>query len=329
MNIMYAYDENYIEIAAVSILSCIQNNTEEELHFYLIQDNVVTSSTEKMKEMIHSHNADVTFIEKPDIRKLSESELKTLRWSDSAFSRLFLKELFGNEITIDKLLYIDCDTLIVGSLQELWETNIDDWLGAACLECMSNWHKRIIGAKPKDNYINTGMLLLNVKRWIDEDIQSLEASYIRKHKGKIEYVDQGVINGTISNRFKLVSPKYNLTALAYDFTYEEMQIYRKPQFGYSKEEWESALSDPRVVHFTTSFLSIRPWFEGSRHPYAEEWKRVHDETPWKNVKYKILKDREKRIMIEHFYRKLPNSLAIRISGILHSYIKPIIYMLSR
>ena len=327
MNIMYAYDENYIEIAAVSILSCIQNNSDVPLHFYLVQDKVTQNSTAKMEAMIHKNNAEVTFIEKPDIRKLSGAELKTLRWSDSAFSRLFLKELFGNEISLDRLLYIDCDTLIVGSLQELWETDIADWLGAACLECMSNWHKRIIGAKPMDNYINTGMLLLNVRRWIDEDIQSLAANYIREHKGKIEYVDQGVINGTISNRFKLVSPKYNLTSLAYDFTYEEMQIYRKPQFGYSKEEWEAAIKDPRVVHFTTSFLSIRPWFEGSEHPYARKWKEMHGHTPWRDIPYRELEKRAKRDKKENLYRRLPRWLAVRGAGILHAYMKPILYLI--
>lgn len=49
-----------------------------------------------------------------------------------------------------------------------------------------------------------------------------------------------MINGTVSTRFKLVSPRYNQTCLAYDFTYEEMQIYRKPDLGYSKDEWLKA-----------------------------------------------------------------------------------------
>ncbi len=328
MNVMYAADDNYAEIMGISILSLLKSNKDvDDITFYLVEDRICDINKEKLSSMIRKYGRQITFITKPDIRGMLGTELRTLRWSDSAYSRLFLKDLFKGKPDIDKLLYLDCDTLIVGSLQKLWNTDISDWLGAACLECMSNMHKRIIGAKKKDNYVNTGMLLLNVKRWIEEDIQTVCGDFIRQHKGKTEYVDQGVINGSISNRFKLVSPRYNLTALAYDFTYEEMQIYRKPEFGYSKSEWEAAVKSPVVVHFTTSFLSIRPWYEGSKHPYAGMWKIIHDQSPWKEIPFRELNNRNNREKKEKIYRILPKGLAVWLAGALHSFVKPIIYIL--
>lgn len=327
MNIMYAADDNYAEIMGVSIKSLIENNREEDLCFYIVTDKISQCNINNLQEMIEISGNKVIFIPKPDIHSLVGVDLKTLRWSDSAYSRLFLKEIFGINPEIDKLLYIDCDTLIVGKLKDLWNTDIEDYLGAACLECMSNMHKYIIGAKRNDNYINTGMILFNVKKWIHEDIQKKCVAMIQKYNGKTEYVDQGVINGTVSNRFKLVSPRYNLTALAYDFSYEDMQIYRKPQFGYSKREWEEAVKNPVIIHFTTSFLSIRPWFEGSRHPYAKYWQEVHKRTPWKGVPCRKLNDRKIRDRKEKAYRMLPGKIGVRIAGILHSYVKPLGYML--
>lgn len=328
MNILYAADDNYAEIMGVSILSLLESNKSAEcITIYIVEDGISVTNLEEIELMITSYQREVVFIKKPDIRGMLGVELKTLRWSDSAYSRLFLKELFITYPEVEKLLYLDCDTLIVDSLQRLYDTDISGYLGAACLECMSNMHKRIIGARKTDNYVNTGMLLLNVKRWIEEDIQTVCGDFIRKYKGKTEYVDQGVINGTVSTRFKIVSPRYNLTALAYDFTYEEMQIYRKPQFGYSKEEWQEAVNKPAVVHFTTSFLSVRPWYEGSRHPYAVLWKEYHDKCPWKEEPFRVLKNRESRDKKERIYRKLPKWLAIHGAGILHAYVKPIVYLL--
>ena len=327
MNIMYAADDNYIEIMGVSIKSLMENNANEHIDFYIVEDAISEENLKKMRDMIEFSGNKVFFIPKPDIRGLLGVELKTLRWSDSAYSRLFLKEVFADYPEVKKLLYIDCDTVIVGNLKELWETDVEDYLGAACLECMSNMHKWIIGAMKTDNYVNTGMMLFNVKKWIDEDIQEQCAAMIQKYNGRTEYVDQGVINGTISNYLKIVSPSYNLTALAYDFSYEEMQIYRKPEFGYSKEEWEKAIQNPVIVHFTTSFLSIRPWYEGSKHPYAGYWKEIHDRTPWKDSNYRVLYNRKSRDKKEYFYRKLPKWLSIRIAEVLHAYIKPIIYIL--
>jgi len=48
---------------------------------------------------------------------------------------------------IDKILCLDCDTFVTDSLWDLWNIDIDNYLGAACLECMSNIHKKVIGAK--------------------------------------------------------------------------------------------------------------------------------------------------------------------------------------
>lgn len=327
INVMYATDENYAEIMCVSILSLLESNMDSKFHFYLVLDSVTDESSEKIRAMILDKGSEVTFIPKPDIRGMLGVSLNTLRWSDSAYSRLFLKELFGDPPVIDKLLYIDCDTIITDSLRSLWETDISDYLGAGCWECMSNMHKRIVGADKRSNYINTGMLLINVRRWVEEDIQDLVSEFIQKYKGNTEYVDQGVINGTVSNRFRIVDPRYNMTALGYDFSYEEMRIYRKPQFGYSKEVWERAVENPAVVHFTTSFLSIRPWFYGSMHPYAAKWKEVHDRTPWKNQGYRELKDRDAKEKKIQMYRSMPKGLAVRAAGFLHAYVKPIMYVI--
>lgn len=327
MNIMYACDDKFVEILAVSVQSLLNSNAGEQFEFYLVEDNVSEINKNKLKKIITKSGNHIHFIVKPDIRRLIGLEVKTLRWSDSAYSRLFLREILVDYPNVEKLLYMDCDTLVVGKIRPLWEMDVEDYLGAACLECMSNMHKKIIGAKKKDNYVNTGMMLLNVKRWVDENIEDVVIAFIQKLKGKTEYVDQGVINGTVSNRLKLVSPRYNLTSLAYDFTYEEMQIYRKPQFGYSKIEWEEAIENPVIVHFTTSFLSIRPWYAESKHPYAAYWKEVHDITPWKNEPWRELKNREFRNCIEKIYRKMPRRIGLYIAGFLHAYIKPIIYVI--
>ena len=329
LNVMYAADDNYAEIMAVSILSLIEANKDvQDIKFFIIEDSICRENIQRLTTMIHKYGSKVVFIKKPDIRAELGVELKTLRWSDSAYSRLFLQELFASYPEVHKILYLDCDTLIVDNLSKLWNTDISSYLGAACLECMSNMHKRIIGIRKTDNYINTGMLLLNVDRWIEESIQQTLCDFLRKYKGKTEYVDQGVLNGTISNRFLLVDPRYNLTSLAYDFTYKEMQIYRKPQFGYSEETWNNAIANPAIIHFTTSFLSVRPWFEGSKHPYAAQWKEIHNRTLWSGFPMRSLKERKKRDKKENLYRKLPRGLAVRIAGFLHAYVKPIIYIIT-
>jgi hypothetical protein len=109
----------------------------------------------------------------------------------------------------------------------------------------------------------------------------------------------------------------------YDFTYENMLIYRKPPFYYDKEEIETAREHPAIIHFTTSFLSRRAWIEGSRHPYAKKWLDYKEISPWREEA--IRKNTPKwwgKAYIK-FYKILPDKLSVWVSGLLQAYGRPI------
>ncbi len=328
MNIMYATDENYVEIAGVSIESLLDNNRDvDDIVIYLVEDSITELSREKLRKTVEKYNREIVFISKPDIRKLTGTDLLTLRWSDSAFSRLYLDIVFRDYPSVEKILYLDCDTLIVDGLKQLWNTDITDCLGAAVFECMGNMHKKIVGAKNSDNYFNSGVMLLNVDKWRNDNISQRCSEYIKARKGKIEYVDQGVINGTVVRELKAVeSPRYNLTALSWDFSYDEMQVYRKPDHGYSRIQWEEAKSNPAIIHFTTSFLSIRPWFDGSETPWTDKWRYYKSLSEWKDQPLRLLKDRVAHDRKVKAFNMLPRKLAVGIAGLLHAYVKPCRYL---
>lgn len=84
MNVMYATDDNYVEIMAVSIQSLFHHNNPKEICLYIVADNIQEANREKLVTMVQNQGAQIILIEKPDIRKLLGVELKTLRWSDSA-----------------------------------------------------------------------------------------------------------------------------------------------------------------------------------------------------------------------------------------------------
>lgn len=239
MNVMYAADNNYAEILGVLMLSLLECNKQmRQIRIFIVSDGICAENIYRLQNIAEKYHREIIFLEKPNMEKRFGIKPDASRWSDSTYSRLFLDEIFQPYPEIDKLLYLDCDILIVSSLQELWKSDTHGYLGAACLECMGNLHKKAIGLEKASPYFNAGMLLLNVKKWKEEKIEDALALFIRKYRGKTEYVDQGVINGVLGKQLKVLSPRYNLTTLAYDFSWEEMQIFRKPEFGYSKNDWE-------------------------------------------------------------------------------------------
>lgn len=330
MNVMYAADENFVEILGVSMMSLMEcNKRMEQIHFFIVPDGISIENISKLRSIVEKYHREITFLEKPDVGKKTGVTKNSGRWSDSAYSRLFMEELFIPYPEIKKILYLDCDILVVSSLQELWETDIDDFPGAACMECMGNLHKKALGLEKTDPYFNSGVLLLNMERWRMEKAGDAFDAFIREYGGKTEYADQGIINGAVGKQLKVLEPRYNLTTLAYDFSWEEMQIFRKPEFGYSREEWRKAVENPALIHFTTSFLSLRPWQEGSMHPYAGKWKEYHDRSPWKDVPLRNYSGRKRKEFVSRIYHSIPGKLPIRIAGFLHSYVKPLRFLIEQ
>ena len=328
MNVMYATDDNYAEIAGISIESLLDNNQGvEEIRIFVVVDNVSEENKEKLCLTAEKYGRTIIFIQKPDIRGLTGTDLLTLRWSDSAFSRLYVDLIFREHKDVKKILYLDCDTLVIDSLEQLWNTDIDAYVGAAVFECMGNWHKKIVGANSKDHFFNSGVMLLNVERWEKDNVAARCTEFIKERHGRIEYVDQGVINGVLSRQIKVVdTPRYNLTALSWDFSYEEMLVFRKPDHGYSKEEWNHAINNPAIIHFTTSFLSTRPWFDGNDTPLTEKWREYKAQSQWKDAPLRSMKNRKKHDDIIAIFNRVPRGVGVGVAGFLHAYVKPLVFM---
>lgn len=327
MNVMYLCDNNYVYIAAVSIISLLENNKDmESIHIFIVGEEISKENKDKLNQTVDMYKRKVTILEKPNIKNLIGCKVEMHWWIENVFSRVFLGEVFKDYPNVNKLIYIDCDTLIVGGLSDLWEMNLEDNVAAGVLEAMGNLHKMAIGLKKQDPYFNAGMFLVNISKWRDENYDEKARDFIQKVNGKMEYADESVLNGIAATNMKIISPKYNLTSLSIYFNIDEVRIYRKPYFHYMEEEMKEALEDVRVVHFTSSYVDVRPWIEGSNHPYADRWMIIKNSSMWKNQLIKKDKQNIKKRIAKKCVKILPVKIRLWVTGFLHAYIKPLKYV---
>ena len=66
-------------------------------------------------------------------------------------------------------------------------------------------------------------------------------------------------------------------------TYEEIDILRKPTNFYLMCEVENAINNPKFIHYTTNMRIVRPWFKNTNHPFAENFRKYMQISPWKNM----------------------------------------------
>lgn len=328
MNVMYLCNENYAMIAGVSICSLLDHNLDiDEINIFLVSDDIVEDSCKKLQNIVNSYNRKLFFIPKPDMKKLIMCNVETHWWIDNVFSRVFLGEVLKEYKFVHRLIYIDCDTLIVGSIKDLWELDLRGNIGAGVCEAMGNLHKKAIGLSKEDNYFNAGMFLIDVDRWRLENKDNAAKKFIEDANGKLEYADESVLNGILAKELIRLLPKYNLTSLSFYFTSQELLLYRKSYINYTEEERMDALDDARIIHFTSTYLDVRPWIKGCQHPYTQKWHEYKEKTPWKD---QVLRKDNRNIftkIVRKIFVFMPSPIRILLTGFIHAYIKPLKYVL--
>ena len=197
----------------------------------------------------------------------------------SSFSRLFAASFLDE--TIEKVLYLDADSLILGSFKELWETNIENYYVAGVLDVGPDYVKTAVGLSKDVNYINAGVLLINLKKWRNEDVESKFIDFLEKNNMQVYNNDQGIINATLNDSILIVDPKFNLMSPFLEKDYDDVIKWNGLKNYYDKETIENAIKNPVFLHFV-HFINGRPWFKDTKHPCKDLYLKYASETQYKN-----------------------------------------------
>lgn len=317
--VVYSSDDNYAQHTGVSIVSLLDNNKHfTSIRIYVIDNEISECNKTKLRNIIRFYKREIIFIDFNTYKSILKLNME---WeiSISSYARLFISSMLPDNI--DKVLYFDCDTIIVNKLDELWSLNIDNYYIAAVQDTISNSVKSSIGLTKKYKYINAGMLLINLKLWREENIQEEFMKFIDKHNGNVIHHDQGVLNGVLHSNIKIISPKFNLMSIYYMMKRSDIiEYYNIEDEFYSEKEIIEAINSVVYIHFTPSFTT-RPWVKKCKHPRKKEYFKYMELSPWKD--YKVIKDNSeiKIKFINYLYSNLPFKLANKINEIILKILK--------
>ena len=330
LHVVYASDDRFAEILGVSLTSLYESNKSmEQIHVYVLDSKISEENKKKLKSLSRAYErSDVRCIPAKDISEELHMDIAVDRGSLSQYARLFISSVLPENL--EKVLYLDCDIIIRQSLEELWNLDMHGKTIAALKDAFSKWYRMNIDLKPKDIMFNSGVMLINLKRWKVQKVEKDLLRFIGSKNGKIQQGDQGALNAVLSHDTYCFEPRFNSVTIYYDFSYEEMLVYRKPPEFYSEKQIKKAIENPVIIHFTTSFLSRRPWVEGCQHRYACEWMKYKSMGPWRDTP---LWQNKKSTGIRGVYirlaGKLPRKLTVSISGFLQAYGRPVLNRITR
>ena len=125
MHIMYSCNEAYMEQVCISLLSLLDKNQDlEELQIHFAEDALTCVSKARIRKLVLKYHRTVVFYPLADILRGLSLQRKD-RHPHTIYSKLFMGFL-----KVDRLLYLDCDTAVVGSLRGLEQLELMDDLAA-------------------------------------------------------------------------------------------------------------------------------------------------------------------------------------------------------
>lgn len=326
MYIVYASDEKFAEIMGVSIVSLFENNKEAgNITLFILDSGISEESKAKLNSISEKYNRPLpVFVKATNISDELNMDVAVDRGSLSQYARLFVSRVLPENL--DRVLYLDCDIIINDSLSGLWNLDMKGKTISALMDAFSTSYRQNIGLKERDIMFNSGVMLIDLKKWKSQKVEKKLLRFIASRKGVIQQGDQGALNAVLSHDTYCFSPRYNSETVFYDFSYRELMIYRKPPEFYSEAEIKDAVRNPVIIHFTTSFLSERPWVKGCRHMYAKKWLYYKKRSPWADSPlWKPQKTTGVKKLYLSLIEMMPRSMAVWVSGMLHRYGRPFLF----
>lgn len=284
MNVVYHSSNKFAPVLGVSITSLFENNKNmKEISVYIIEDNISINNKNKLEQIAKQYGRDLFFITMPDVNEEFHLDLKKVRgdWIFNSYCRLFLNKLLPKDIK--KVLYLDSDVLILNDLTDLWNTDINNYCLAAVMDYISIDYYNLFGLNKNARYCNSGVLLINLELWEQNNINDLVRDYIKQNNGYVFFMEQTVFNAILQNNILVLPQKYNLYTITQLLTYDEILTLRRPEYMYSREEILTAVQEPCISHMTSCFLvRNRAWYIENNHPMKDKFIYYKNLSPWKN-----------------------------------------------
>ena len=209
INLLLCGNKKVFDGALTQLIS-MANRTQETIKCYIFTMDlsrlkpeyvsITDEQIEFLNKVVKSKKQDNQVI-KVDVTQLYEKEFMKCKNENAYCTPYTLLRLLADEVPEipDKLLYLDIDMMIGDDISKLYNIDITDYEYAAVKEKYGSWFIR-------PDYINAGMLLLNMKKIKETKLLEKARNLIRTRK--LPFADQDAIFWSTTKK-KLLPRKFN------------------------------------------------------------------------------------------------------------------------
>lgn len=258
----------YVQHAAVCLASLLANNSELRFDIVLV-GRVGEAMDEGRLRRSLSRFSNFSL----EVRQFSPPRDVLLPLNPKAhytldnWTRLWVETFFPADV--HRVLYLDSDIVVTGSIAPLWALDLEGaLLGAVDIPGSPQGVLRL-GLAAEAGYFNSGMLLIDLRQWRRTQALDTVLAYVAANPERLHDLDQDALNACFHHRRKRLGYEWNAI----------WPFFREPlALPLPRPEIEAVRQNARIIHFNGA---AKPWNYLCNHPRKSEYTRYLAMTEWR------------------------------------------------
>lgn len=257
INIAFSCNNAWVDkLATVIVEILLKSNKNDKYCFYILDGGISPENKSKLSKIKSKTTFEINYIA-IDKSSFKDAPLNN-HFTIEAYFRLKLPSL----LKVDKLLYLDVDIIVRKNIAKIYDESVENVYAAVVTDSLASVAS--IHKLPLKRYFNSGVLLLNLKKIRDENLELKFFDFIKNHSDKITYVDQCVLNAVFNDNVRYLPITYN-------FQHSDICLGVLKQYKKFK-------NDIVVLHFVTA---RKPWNFDKSWNFIIEYYYYFLKTPFK------------------------------------------------
>ncbi len=252
-----AINDGYLLPLMVTLQSLKRHlRPDYQLELYLIHAGMTEASIDLIASLVTTHSI------RPSHLQLASMPYDLHFPREAAFP-LLLAELLPE--SLERVLFLDADLLVMDDLAKVWECAPDDCVVAAVADsavplCSSprgvkSWQG--LGIAADASYFNGGVLLIHLARWRQREVTAKVHRYLNTTFEPIDFLHQEAMNAVLWNEWKPLDARWNLLASQAGRLHQHL----------ASDAWRH----PGIVHFAGR---LKPWRTPVGGPFNEPYQET-------------------------------------------------------
>lgn len=265
MNILVTLNSNYMKPLKVMLKSMFINNPNDSFTIYVMHSSLEKQEIDMLKEYVGN-----------DGHILREIKITDDYFSDAPVLKHYTKEMYYRLLafkflpeTLDRILYLDPDILIINEIRSLYDTDLTGYLYAAAYHDaakINELNKIRLKAYEMEAYYNSGVLLMNLEEQRKKINERKIYDFVEENRKRLVLPDQDILNGLYSQYIK------EIPEVLYNYDARFYQYYKLATKG--EVDLDYVINNTSIIHFCGK---RKPWlknYSGKFHSLYKHFEKI-------------------------------------------------------